>query len=361
LNLPVGTNATGTVSNSSQNVYAILEPPTPGETPNTLIGSNLLYNKADMIVIVSNNNTISVTSGAYVNNQATVISNTEWQNFLSTNGTFMDQRDGSNVNQVVIDVGKLVNWSATNSDLSAALNAVRPGEGNVQSIYVDDQRSTSNAVVTAATNVNTGKVSYSTNIVMTQPGVVLTNGAALPPQGLSIATPDPAYIVGDWNIKMTTNSGAPSDVSTSTTTYSLPSAIYADAITILSPSWNPANSALPIANRTASSDTVNAAFLTGNVPSDGAYYSGGVENFPRFLENWNGQTFYYNGSMVCMFESKIADAPWPGTGSVYNPPARDWAFDTNFTNPSKQPPMTPQIISVQRSKWALLPPYSTSF
>ena len=27
------------------------------------------------------------------------------------------------------------------------------------------------------------------------------------------------------------------------------------------------------------------------VPSDGTYYSGGVENFPRLLENWSGQKF----------------------------------------------------------------------
>ncbi len=117
----------------------------------------------------------------------------------------------------------------------------------------------------------------------------------------------------------------------------------------------------PLAAGRSTSDTVNAAFLTGNVPSNDTYYSGGVENFPRFLEDWGGQTFTYNGSMVCMFPSQIADAPWPGTGTVYNPPTRNWAFDNNFTNPNKQPPMTPQVLSLQRSQWVLLKPYTTSF
>jgi hypothetical protein len=424
LNLPVGTNATGVGTNDSQNVYAILEPPQAGQGPNSATGTNLLYNKADMIIIISNNNTINVTSGAAVNNQATIISNNQWSSWLSTNGSFVDQRDNSlTVNPVVINVSNLVTWSAaTTNPLYSVLQSLRgSAAANVQSIYVDDQRNTTSNVVstvyTCATNystnatttssypfpgtyappvtstnysyttnsqthkVTTNIVSYTYNAIsstistnssyltnlttVSQPGIVLSNGAVLPPQGLSIATPDPAYIVGNWNVQLA--KGGASDAGTNSTTYSLPSAIYSDAITILSPAWNPANSDSALSSRSATSDTVNAAFLTGNVPSNGSTtdagngYSGGVENFPRFLENWSGQTFTYNGSMVCMFSSQIANYPWPGTGTVYNPPTRNWAFDQNLNNPSKQPPMTPQVITVRRSKWALLAPYATSF
>jgi hypothetical protein len=137
--------------------------------------------------------------------------------------------------------------------------------------------------------------------------------------------------------------------------------VYSDAVTILSPNWNPQNSSSGIGSRTAANDTVNAALLTGNVPSDGNSYSGGVENFPRFLENWSGYTLTYNGSMVCMFNSQIATDPWPGTGTVYNPPTRNWAFDQNFNNPAKQPPLMPFVISVNRGAWTFLQTNSVSF
>lgn len=158
LNLPVGTNTSST-NTSSQNVYAILEPPTSSQTPNSATGTNLLYNRADMIILISNNNTISVTSGSGINSQATVVTN--WQSFISTNGSFYDQRDNLTVNPVVINVSNLVTWSATNTTLSSALANVRgTGADNVQSIYVADLRSTSNATVT--TNYSTNTVTSTT-------------------------------------------------------------------------------------------------------------------------------------------------------------------------------------------------------
>jgi hypothetical protein len=165
---------------------------------------------------------------------------------------------------------------------------------------------------------------------------------------------------------VTTNvnsSGVPINLTTDSYVVSntLPSAIYTDAITILSPNWSPLNSSNSIGNRIATDDTVNAAILTGNVPSTTGSYSGGVENFLRLLENWSGVNLYCNGSMVEMFTSQIGKAAWPGTGVVYNPPARDWAFDTNFLNPAQLPPLTPKVLYIQRVNWSTLPPYTTQF
>ena len=165
LNLPVGTNATGVGTNDSQNVYAILQPPTSGQGPTSATGTNLLYNKADMIIIISNNNTISVTSGAGVNSQATVISNNQWSGWLSTNGTFYDQRDSLTVDPVVLNVSNLVSWSATNTVLRPVLSSLRgSAAADVQSIYVDDQRNTTSNVITTNTTYGTN---YSTNATTT--------------------------------------------------------------------------------------------------------------------------------------------------------------------------------------------------
>ncbi|MBI5386632.1 MAG: hypothetical protein HZA90_18330 [Verrucomicrobia bacterium] len=89
----------------------------------------------------------------------------------------------------------------------------------------------------------------------------------------------------------------------------------------------------------------------------------GVENFPRFLEDWSGKTLTYNGSMVVMFPSEFATGLWRGTGStigIYNPPARDWAFDLNFRDINKMPPGTPQVRALIRSQWAVVRPNTTS-
>jgi hypothetical protein len=86
-----------------------------------------------------------------------------------------------------------------------------------------------------------------------------------------------------------------------------------------------------------------------------------VENFVRLQENWSGVNLFYNGSMVEMFSSRVANYPWPGTGVVYNPPTRDWAYDTNFNNPTQLPPLTPKVLYLNRARWMTLTPYTTSF
>jgi hypothetical protein len=345
LNLPVGTNVSGTTTNT-EGVNAIIQVPPAGESPSSSIGTNRLYNQADIIVLISNGNAITVTSGVEVNEQATVIPTNQWSLFLSTNGTFYNGREGLPVYPVNLNVGALRQWSSTNTLLRPVLAAApsrSTSTADVESVFIADMR-------TQGTNY--------------EPGIVLTNGAVLTSNGLSVVSPDPIYVVGNWNVATNVNSsGAPLNSTTQSyaVTNTLPSAIYTDAITILSPTWSPLNSSNGISSRVATPDTVNAAILTGNVPSTTSNYSGGVENFPRFLEDWTSVDFYYNGSMVQMFSSQIGKAPWPGTGVVYNPPVRDWAFDTNFLNMGQLPPLTPRIIYLQRAQWTTLPPRTQQF
>jgi hypothetical protein len=81
-----------------------------------------------------------------------------------------------------------------------------------------------------------------------------------------------------------------------------------------------------------------------------------VENFPRFLEDWSGKMFTYNGSMVVMFPSQFATGFWGGNNNTYSPPNRNWAFDLNFMDATKLPPGTPQVSVMVRGSWAMIPP-----
>src|SRR5207302_2811518 len=84
--------------------------------------------------------------------------------------------------------------------------------------------------------------------------------------------------------------------------------------------------------------------------------------FSALLEEWTNKTLTYNGSMVVMFQSKFATAPWVNIGIYYNPPTRNWAFDQNFSDPtgSKLPPATPAASTLIRGTWRVAQPKSTN-
>jgi hypothetical protein len=326
LNLPIGTNSTST------NVEQILQMPPAGESVNSAMGSQRMYNKADLLILVSNSG-VTVQSGPFLGNSPVTVPQSQWTNFLATTNVIWDARQNTNVQTTQLNVSNFDSWvSATNNPLTKLLEAADQTAVNV--VYIADMR--------------TGAY---------EPGVYLKNGAQLPPTGLTVATPDPVYIQGDYNTT-TDGTSAHSSLSVNSTTYTYPSAVMGDAVTILSDAWQ--NSKSHLGMQGASDTTVNTALLVGIVPT-GDYngspqYSGGVENFPRFLENWSGKNFWYNGSMVAMFDSQIAKVPWNYYGSYYNPPNRHWAFDVNFENPSKLPPATPMISILQRMTWAFQAP-----
>jgi hypothetical protein len=91
--------------------------------------------------------------------------------------------------------------------------------------------------------------------------------------------------------------------------------------------------------------------VTGEVPSGNSNYSGGGENFVRFLEDWSGgKTFTYYGSMIELFNSVTATGPWKGTGNQYKAPSMHWYYDTNFQ--SGAPPGNLQIAAyLQQQRW----------
>ena len=104
-----------------------------------------------MIITISNGNAITVTSGVDIDGRTTVISNTDWSKFVSTNGSFYDGRNGITVDPVNIDVGNLRQWSAlpTRHCVTTLIESARIISGRTLVPYIVDQRSMTNAVVIA--------------------------------------------------------------------------------------------------------------------------------------------------------------------------------------------------------------------
>ncbi|HUR59034.1 MAG TPA: hypothetical protein VM029_15070 [Opitutaceae bacterium] len=91
------------------------------------------------------------------------------------------------------------------------------------------------------------------------------------------------------------------------------------------------------------------AILCGLVPTgkNGVNQnSGGLHNFPRFLEDWTGIDCRIRGSMVALFECRVATEPW--SLRVYDPPNRIWGFNLLYDT-GVMPPLTPKTIHFRRS------------
>jgi hypothetical protein len=190
----------------------------------------------------------------------------------------------------------------------------------------------------------------------------IVNGASLPAGGMTIVSENPVYVQGDFNTgrssgtEPASNLGDPADPDVTGYTRQ-PSSIMGDAITLLSNAWTDANNSKGLTDRVAANTTVNSLLVTGNVPSAGGHYSGGGENFVRFLEDWSGKSFTYYGSMIGMFTSKEASGWW-GKANVYKSPTLKWYFDKTLSvddagNPVKIPGYVSTVAYLQQQRWYL--------
>lgn len=334
---PLGTN----------NPHIMIEMPSATENPESNIGQWRYYNMASVVLIVTNtpgatNPTVfailqSSYNGANPGGDVTkfifVLANVTpiYLNtnpilelpFLSLTNTFCDQREAStNMFVTQVDVGRYAIWLETNE---IALEKFSDQAATI--LYVADRR-----------NIGTNKLAV----------IRLVNGSTLPYNGdvgFTVATPNPLYIEGNYNTTVTGVPGNSLLLGSTTNGASVPAALAADAITILSTNWSDAASGMSFAARASPANTtINAALLTGNVPSTGTNstnFSGGIQNLPRFLENWNGFTLVLNTSFVCLYSSQMATNQFQLPGVYYYPPTRVWGLDVNFLNPSKLPPGTP--------------------
>ena len=328
LTLPIATN------NSPSVVQEITEIPPTGEDPKSPMGAARYYNECDLIVTTTSTN-VTVCAGQW-DNFATLNPDTGTTNgnsgysFVQTNASFYDAREQKWTLTTDINVAALTNWMRSAVGGSALNTYAGLVEGHqLNSIYVDDKRHGSGKLTVAR----------------------VSNGQTLPPSGLTVATDLPLYVKGNFNAPNTT----PGSTDTSKTQ---PASLVGDAITVLSGNWSDAYGNNSLSSRIPANTTVNAAFLAGIVQPTNTtgtlHYSGGVENFPRFLENWSGYSFTYNGSMVVMYPSQFATNFWVQTGTYYNAPNRRWAFDVNFLDYRRLPPATPQVKKLVRGQWSVV-------
>jgi len=163
-------------------------------------------------------------------------------------------------------------------------------------------------------------------------GVRLKNGALLPSK-LTVASEDPVYIQGNYN---TGNAGVTQKGA----------AVICDAINLLSNTWTNGKthtSGLPGASAT----TYNVAMIAGNQTSSLGNYNGGLENLPRFHENWTGVNCTIKGAMVNTWNSAHATSPWVYGGNRYQAPNRIWSYNTAYNSVLNLPPFTPMAVSAR--------------
>lgn len=353
-------NASGDTNLNNDSMHELIEPPQANGTNGQAsvdppaIAKRRIYGKAGLVISVNNGSvTITAQNGTGISSaQRTTITNaitvkTGKDSQGRTIPNYMyDKREGANVHITNVNVGAM----------KTALEGLSSFNGV---LYIDDTTTPTSSVP--------------------KNGIRLYNGGNLPNNGLTIATEDGIYVHGDYNTGATatvsnqstfelslsgsvpsngSGGNANNDKSTTTSNYTRkPAALIGDAVTVLSNGWIDTAAGSGLSSRKADNTTINAAFLTGFVPSgytptgdlDDQYgYSGGANNYPRFLEDWGSRYFTYVGSMVELFVSKTFTGAWD-TGDIYAPPLRAWKYDTNFDSVS--PPGSLDAIATTRGPW----------
>ena len=256
----------------------------------------------------------------------------------ATSGSLHNFRENADIEMLEIDLGDLFNCIELNAAVQGGrTNADATDDGLVWYFGVEglDQD------------------------VFNNYGVRVKNGARLGPsvgptevRGLTIVTNQAFYVEGDYN----------SDVDW------VPSAFLTDSVNVLSNDWSDGQSNNPLASRTAVDTSVFAAFLSGTDITgdaegvggqDSGDYNGGVENYPRFHEDWSGDTLTYRGSFVSLGAPLRVDGAW--SDQSYSPPDRDWRYELRFNDAGNLPPLSPRMVYLKQDQFlreydlALLP------
>ena len=275
--------------------------------------------------------------------------------FQADSNKWWESREQTFVDEITIDYAQLFNWMAlSGSNQSSILYITVRNIPGVNETYPAGAR----CPTTACT-------------FRPYPVLRIVNASVLG-RPFTISTDLPVYVLGNYN---------------STVNWQ-PSAVVGDAFTWLSPGFSTAG----ILNRpggagvvtggvtrwtyaavgATANTTMYAAVLAGHggtpfdwvtpgvtppgcnftgAGSQSYFYGGGLENFPRFLENWGGVTAFYRGSLVSIAYAQKATNFCGWAGAYYGAPTRNWAFDTRFQDPANLPPGTPVVGSVVQTAY----------
>lgn len=160
-------------------------------------------------------------------------------------------------------------------------------------------------------------------------------------QGLTIVSDQALYLHGNYN------SGS-----------WVSAAFLVDTFNPLSNNWNlnDSTSTTALNTRVASNTNVFVALLSGTdstgniegVGGQGGAYNGGLENYPRFHENWSNRTWSYRGSFVSLNTPRRATGAWIYGSPQYQAPNRDWDYDTRFNDAANLPPLSPRFVYLRQ-------------
>jgi hypothetical protein len=229
------------------------------------------------------------------------------------------------------------------------------------------------------TQLTTWQLARANRPVFFRRALKLVNGARnrLPfngSQGLTVASENPVYIQGNFNA-CTWNDTPGTCTETGgafgpTGNGHVSAAVIADAVTLLSNSWNDIGSFInphslthntagtATAQRNATTTWYRLAVIAGkgipfprptnNTGADHQDYGtdGGAHNFLRYIENWDGQALNYRGSIVSFYTSRQAVGTYKCCDVVYGAPSRGYNFDAEFLSPPLLPPRTPMFRDI---------------
>ena len=334
--VPVANGCTSTINcGTNSAVGAAYVPPIPSGAPDNLRSFNANW---------------TVAAGAYLENMGIDNNNFDLD---YRRGGFYNWREGKWMLLLNINLRDLISWNSANGSPFFASND--SSEGGLV-IFATIDGPSSNAIN------NYGIRVFGSNDlpVPPLPGGI---GVSADPTGVTVATDQAMYVLGDFNRGLV-NGGIARQ----------PASLIGDSINVLSQRYWQSQAACPGAAcrdgqstqllsdanaaavpRDAQATWINAAFLGGvdTTPPNGGVgaYNGGLENYPRFHENWKNVALTYQGSYVSLGTPEHVNGAWRGTGAgigIYNPPIRNWNFDAAFNNAANLPPLTPRFVYVQQ-------------